>query len=1054
MTFFTHLKRNGTGKTVEKYLDDKGILPRDVFIVRQESPCGYLVFNSPEEFFRKHGPGKAAPQYFHEILTQGPQRLRIDVDASADTLTRIIPASEHSFDIPSDLRQYLTSTNATFRTICEAIVEAMCNVYLHHYGADPTICVCESVDKDRKKYSRHFIVVGASVSTSTQAHEYAKEVTASLPIQYRRFIDLDVYKTVQSFRIAGSTKYGQTRVKKIMTPHKPIDTLLRAASDDVVLDDILIDSPVPSCISDENTDKIIEICAAAGLLKHHSVRKERRGNMLVFNRNGPSHCDICNRTHTADNTLIVTTQPIGDGVVAVYQHCRKQRGITTKIGTYVTAGATNNIATIEKTEWLKKKISTTPETLQDDLFADCKGIEYAEPALREFEPDDTLVVHAAMKMGKTKMLRNYIAKHFPESKIQPPVIRFISFRQTFASNIKDNFKDFTLYSDVRAGSVLNQPRLIIQVESLYRLVIDEGPPDLLILDESESILEQFDSGLLRAANVTISKFIYLLQHSRRVICMDANITSRTENVLRNIRKRPITYHHNTWQNARDSNVYIVPEKARWLALINQAVAEGEKIAVPMSSIEEATALHRLIESRYPAIGSVIYSSETSQAVKREHFADVNEHWTRYNVVIYTPTVSAGVSFEQKHFDKVFGYFTDKSCNDTTCIQMLGRIRDIGDKTTFIYIDANGEYDLPTNEDDIREQFYGRRKMLFADAGYNGLYAEYNAEGQITYHTTPYFTIWLENTRARNLSRNNFMQRMITMLKSTGAHVAPLNDELFRGYTAIDMKTEDGVMMLEEIATEHDGEKKQSRYEKSSAVAQANEIDYDRASQILGDMLKQKDVPAEDVLEYKKYTLREAYNFHNEIDSEFVAKYSKPAVRQQYKNVCAIGKGTDEDLARIQSQERAVYNLVMNADDDLQVGDISKKYNYNKHRIAVKLARACGWTRLESTWVHMGTVEQSVGEDTDSVRTLIRSALQEYDFGKLPVPNDAESLARMLLTVTGRALKLMYGIAIVSDRADKKMKTLKMSPLFTTNRHDRTRPLVRVPATEVAEYEDV
>lgn len=39
-----------------------------------------------------------------------------------------------------------------------------------------------------------------------------------------------------------------------------------------------------------------------------------------------------------------------------------------------------------------------------------------------------------------------------------------------------------------------------------------------------------------------------------------------------------------------------------------------------------------------------------KAIKAEHFKDVHQHWTNYQVILYSPTLTAGVSFELEYFD--------------------------------------------------------------------------------------------------------------------------------------------------------------------------------------------------------------------------------------------------------------------------------------------------------------------------------------------------------------------------------------------------------------------
>ncbi len=122
-----------------------------------------------------------------------------------------------------------------------------------------------------------------------------------------------------------------------------------------------------------------------------------------------------------------------------------------------------------------------------------------------------------MKMGKTKALSEYVGRCHADG-IRNQRIIVLSFRQTFSSNLKEKFPNYTVYSEVTGP--LRQEKLIVQVESLYRLEILDGcePPDLLILDECESIFEQFDSGLLRGNfNACFAKFAWMLVYQTVLI---------------------------------------------------------------------------------------------------------------------------------------------------------------------------------------------------------------------------------------------------------------------------------------------------------------------------------------------------------------------------------------------------------------------------------------------------------------------------------------------------------------------------------------------------------
>ena len=50
-------------------------------------------------------------------------------------------------------------------------------------------------------------------------------------------------------------------------------------------------------------------------------------------------------------------------------------------------------------------------------------------------------------------------------------------------------------------------------------------------------------------------------------------------------------------------------------------------------------------------------------MKEQELENVNKYWKNHDVIIYTPSVSIGISFDEvKYFDHIFVYLCDKSTN--------------------------------------------------------------------------------------------------------------------------------------------------------------------------------------------------------------------------------------------------------------------------------------------------------------------------------------------------------------------------------------------------------
>jgi hypothetical protein len=78
--------------------------------------------------------------------------------------------------------------------------------------------------------------------------------------------------------------------------------------------------------------------------------------------------------------------------------------------------------------------------------------------------------------------------------------------------------------------------------------------------------------------------------------------------------------------------------------------------------------------------------------KSSKLLKVNETWINYDIVIYTPTVCMGVSFDPEHFDSIFAYGCHNSLGAQEFCQMLHRVRNIKENTIYISFDYYKYFD--------------------------------------------------------------------------------------------------------------------------------------------------------------------------------------------------------------------------------------------------------------------------------------------------------------------------------------------------------------------------
>lgn len=1076
---YIHLRENNTVDAIEsKY---KSIDELDGKFITYSRETGYRIYPNAQEFYKHLISLTHEERIFHEVIFKGRQKLKFDIDAKVDKIEKVVliddedqptslstnilhdKNSQDSANINSVIKpEVLTKYKIIFASILRAIKDAFFTTFGMDLKPDQII-ICESQSSiNVPKCSNHVIIDGYYVNNNEQTAEFTRKVVSFLPREYNKFIDMSVNKRIQNFRIVKCHKDANDhRVKVIVSGQDDQRSFITAIDGCKELPDIVAVEnigEINNTFHKDDVDKILDICHKAGLTTDHKF-KCINGGLFIFNRRNPSYCDFCLRVHDKDNTLMISTSNFR-GLITVFKQCRKFINEHGKTGShFVPIGEfLSNINPIsckgldknnencmgETVSWVEKWIANytkkshdtlaNSHILFDDLPPEFKHV-YDEPALRPLELTKTLVVHAMMKMGKTKAMREYLNKYFPTN-IGDPIIRFISFRQTFSGNIKEKFADFTLYSEIKGP--LTQSKLIVQVESLWRLDIREGcdVPDLLILDECESIFEQFDSGLLRNFSECFAKFRYLINYSKHVICMDANISDRTFRLLRLLRPnttQEILYHCNRYKNAVDDNYYLTGDKAKWLGILHAYLELDERVAIPITSLTEAKILVKNLTAKYPNKTIKLYSSETPMSEKREHFSDVDTYWSQYDILVYTPTISAGVSFEEKHFHKIFGYFTDQSCPVETCIQMIGRIRDVANKQFYIYIDATGN-NLPVEIDLIKQQLYDKRENLIKNFDEIGLQIEYNIDGKFKYHTSPYFYIWLENTRIKNLSKNSFIQRLIQLVSFTGANVHHLTDEIFSMNTGFSIED-----VCESLLDEHSVARVEVRADTCKKIADARELNDQEVEDIHSAIVAQQDITQDDKNALDKYRLRVDYRFGGIIDEKFVDRYHNRAIRRIFKNITRISADPDVEISlkQIQTEEAANYNYIMSLDERYHYQDINRKYVFDQHRYALGLLKLCGWKNIQDPeFIHLVTFAQNLRSKEHVYWELIKPACVEFQI-KFPsaqtiIANKSnnEKFVHLTTKPIKKILYIMYGIRITSKKNDPAMFFLQQNTLFT------------------------
>jgi hypothetical protein len=196
-------------------------------------------------------------------------------------------------------------------------------------------------------------------------------------------------------------------------------------------------------------------------------------------------------------------------------------------------------------------------------------------------------IRSPMGTGKTTLLDNVMRRLGPEA-----TALVITYRQTLALEQTGKLKThgFVSYLDVPHDKQLHRrakyPRVICQLESMHRLVALTGEHeafDLVIVDESESVLRHINSPTVKAPAYAVDLLLGVLRGARRVITLDAFWGNATADFLSagGIANRLVINQH----KAPPRTFEFTNHNEAWRARILDDLSEGRNVVVASLSTE-------------------------------------------------------------------------------------------------------------------------------------------------------------------------------------------------------------------------------------------------------------------------------------------------------------------------------------------------------------------------------------------------------------------------------------------------------------------------------------
>jgi hypothetical protein len=328
----------------------------------------------------------------------------------------------------------------------------------------------------------------------------------------------------------------------------------------------------------------------------------------------------------------------------------------------------------EKGEWVKIKekylLKENQLTINDETILE-KNINswFSNKKIKSFN------IKSPYGTGKTQMIKAML------NTFKFPRVLWLSYRKTLTNDLMGDagFSEFG-FQDYQTGKI-SSDRLIIQVESIKRLEdlmfsfdeVSEYPSyDLIIIDEIESVLMQFFSETFKNKSAEAFEFVKnVIFNSSKVLTLDGDLGNRAIEFVESF-GRSINIRNEIQLNLRE---FVLSENEDYfLGEIEREYKEGKKCAVVSMTAKHCESIKEYFNKNHPQAVVLIYTGISDDSIKKE-LKKVKTIWNTCNILLYSPVIEAGVSFDIDYFDSIYGVLAE-STTSRAFSQMLARIRKV------------------------------------------------------------------------------------------------------------------------------------------------------------------------------------------------------------------------------------------------------------------------------------------------------------------------------------------------------------------------------------------
>ena len=431
-------------------------------------------------------------------------------------------------------------------------------------------------------------------------------------------------------------------------------------------------------------------------------------------------------------------------------------------------------------------ITINQKYISDDIYTNIKNC-------------DILALKSNMNTGKTfsmpSLFKDY--KH----------IIVVYFRISLNQEIHTKWSKlgFELYSEIKGHPIdmRKHPRIIIQIDSLPRIQ-GHGLPELLILDEIESLQPHMMSSKYIDNKATIFNTLEnFIKNTPKIILCDANLSDTTINNI-NINKKNVIKINNEFKSFSHITANFYHNQLELINKIKSLLSNNKRIVIPSNSKTFLKNMTKIISKHSPHLKIGIIIQETK-------YIPVDK-WQEYDLILYSPSILAGVSFDLKnHFHSVVAYFNNRTTDAFMSSQMLFRVRNLIDNNLFIYTPVDyKKQSYPISNTKI--EHYINQKIILGSSSMNYLpnIIVDNYTSKVAKNN--FYNMYKQTIKVKNMSIMYFDTFLKKILQEHGVNILEIISPL------------DNIEILKEISNDLVISKKEIKREDAIDIINSKTID--------------------------------------------------------------------------------------------------------------------------------------------------------------------------------------------------------------------------------------